>query len=187
MIDSRTGETVRYMQNDIISLPTIEKGARLYVTKTPIWIASMNPKNGVETKQRLFVVDYTDPAAPFVRSMFVAQLARIDEEGTTAERRKQGKLAFTDIVNTKIHKSAIKNKVIEQLCAGKILTVADTKIVKVHKYDQTTQAYLELFEDRTAYSWAINDGKEIDDDLAVKLITETIESLFTQIPTEQEE
>lgn len=33
MIDPRTGETVRFMQNDIVSVPTLEKGARLYITK----------------------------------------------------------------------------------------------------------------------------------------------------------
>lgn len=33
MIDPRTGETVRFMQNNIISVPTLEKGAKLYITK----------------------------------------------------------------------------------------------------------------------------------------------------------
>lgn len=36
MIDPRTGETVRFMQNNIISVPTLEKGAKLYITKKPI-------------------------------------------------------------------------------------------------------------------------------------------------------
>lgn len=35
------------------------------------------------------MVDYTDPSAPFVRSMYLTQIARIDEEGTTVEKRKQ--------------------------------------------------------------------------------------------------
>ena len=87
MIDPRTGETVRFMQNDIVSVPTLEKGARLYITKKPIWIATVS-QYGTEIKQRLFMVDFTDPAAPFARSMYLTQIARIDEEGRKAQTGK---------------------------------------------------------------------------------------------------
>lgn len=185
MIDPRTGETVRFMQNNIISVPTLEKGAKLYITKKPIWIATVS-QYGTEIKPRLFMVDYTDPSAPFVRSMYLTQIARIDEEGTTVEKRKQGKLAFADMVNTKIHRAGVKDTIIEQLCAGKFLTVADTKTVKVHKYDQTAKAYTEDFEDRFAFSWKIEKADNTDDDQAVKMIMDAIERQFTKVPTEEQ-
>lgn len=185
MIDPRTGETVRFMQNNIISVPTLEKGAKLYITKKPIWIATVS-QYGTEIKQRLFMVDYTDPSAPFVRSMYLTQIARIDEEGTTVEKRKQGKLAFADMVNTKIHHAGVKDTIIEQLCAGKFLTVADTKTVKVHKYDQTAKAYTEDFEDRFAFSWKIEKADNTDDEQAVKMIMDAIERQFTKVPTEEQ-
>lgn len=185
MIDPRTGETVRFMQNNIISVPTLEKGAKLYITKKPIWIATVS-QYGIEIKPRLFMVDYTDPSAPFVRSMYLTQIARIDEEGTTVEKRKQGKLAFADMVNTKIHRAGVKDTIIEQLCAGKFLTVADTKTVKVHKYDQTAKAYTEDFEDRFAFSWKIEKADNTDDEQAVKMIMDAIERQFTKVPTEEQ-
>ena len=185
MIDPRTGETVRFMQNSIISVPTLEKGAKLYITKKPIWIATVS-QYGTEIKPRLFMVDYTDPSAPFVRSMYLTQIARIDEEGTTVEKRKQGKLAFADMVNTKIHRAGVKDTIIEQLCAGKFLTVADTKTVKVHKYDQTAKAYTEDFEDRFAFSWKIEKADNTDDEQAVKMIMDAIERQFTKVPTEEQ-
>lgn len=186
MIDPRTGETVRFMQNDIVSVPTLEKGARLYITKKPIWIATVS-QYGMEIKQRLFMVDFTDPATPFVRSMYLTQIARIDEEGTTVEKRKQGKLAFTDMVNTKIHRAGVKNSIIAQLCAGKFLTVADTKTVKVHKYDQTAKAYTNDYNERFAYSWKIEKADNIDDEQATKIIMEAIERQFTKVPPEEQE
>ena len=185
MIDSRTGETVRFMQNNIISVPTLEKGAKLYITKKPIWIVTVSPY-GTEIKPRLFMVDYTDPSAPFVRSMYLTQIARIDEEGTTVEKRKQGKLAFADMVNTKIHRAGVKDTIIEQLCAGKFLTIADTKTVKVHKYDQTAKAYTEDFEDRFAFSWKIEKADNTDDEQAVKMIMDAIERQFPKVPTEEQ-
>ena len=185
MIDPRTGETVRFMQNNIISVPTLEKGAKLYITKKSIWIATAS-QYGTEIKPRLFMVDYTDPSAPFVRSMYLTQIARIDEEGTTVEKRKQGKLAFADMVNTKIHRAGVKDTIIEQLCAGKFLTVADTKTVKVHKYDQTAKAYTEDFEDRFAFSWKIEKADNTDDKQAVKMIMDAIERQFTKVPTEEQ-
>ena len=185
MIDPRTGETVRFMQNNIISVPTLEKGAKLYITKKPIWIATVS-QYGMEIKPRLFMVDYTDPSAPFVRSMYLTQIARIDEEGTTVEKRKQGKLAFADMVNTKIHRAGVKDTIIEQLCARKFLTVADTKTVKVHKYDQTAKAYTEDFEDRFAFSWKIEKADNTDDKQAVKMIMDAIERQFTKVPTEEQ-
>lgn len=185
MIDPRTGETVRFMQNNIISVPTLEKGAKLYITKKPIWITTVS-QYGTEIKPRLFMVDYTDPSAPFVRSMYLTQIARIDEEGTTVEKRKQGKLAFADMVNTKIHRAGVKDTIIEQLCAGKFLTVADTKTVKVHKYDQTAKAYTEDFEDRFAFSWKIEKADNTDDEQAVKMIMDAIERQFTKVPTEEQ-
>lgn len=185
MIDPRTGETVRFMQNNIISVPTLEKGAKLYITKKPIWIVTVS-QYGTEIKPRLFMVDYTDPSAPFVRSMYLTQIARIDEEGTTVEKRKQGKLAFADRVNTKIHRAEVKDTIIEQLCAGKFLTVADTKTVKVHKYDQTAKAYTEDFEDRFAFSWKIEKADNTDDEQAVKMIMDAIERQFTKVPTEEQ-
>lgn len=185
MIDPRTGETVRFMQNNIISVPTLEKGAKLYITKKPIWIVTVS-QYGTEIKPRLFMVDYTDPSAPFVRSMYLTQIARIDEEGTTVEKRKQGKLAFADMVNTKIHRAGVKDTIIEQLCAGKFLIVADTKTVKVHKYDQTAKAYTEDFEDRFAFSWKIEKADNTDDKQAVKMIIDAIERQFTKVPTEEQ-
>lgn len=185
MIDPRTGETVRFMQNNIISVPTLEKGAKLYITKKPIWIVTVS-QYGTEIKPRLFMVDYTDPSAPFVRSMYLTQIARIDEEGTTVEKRKQGKLAFADMVNTKIHRAEVKDTIIEQLCAGKFLTVADTKTVKVHKYDQTAKAYTEDFEDRFAFSWKIEKADNTDDKQAIKMIMDAIERQFTKVPTEEQ-
>lgn len=185
MIDPQTGETVRFMQNNIISVPTLEKGAKLYITKKPIWIVTVS-QYGTEIKPRLFMVDYTDPSAPFVRSMYLTQITRIDEEGTTVEKRKQGKLAFADMVNTKIHRARVKDTIIEQLCAGKFLTVADTKTVKVHKYDQTAKAYTEDFEDRFAFSWKIEKADNTDDDQAVKMIMDAIERQFTKVPTEEQ-
>lgn len=185
MIDPRTGETVRFMQNNIISVPTLEKGAKLYITKKPIWIVTVS-QYGTEIKPRLFMVDYTDPSAPFVRSMYLTQIARIDEEGTTVEKRKQGKLAFADMVNTKIHHAGVKDTIIEQLCAGKFLTVADTKTVKVHKYDQTAKAYAEDFEDRFAFSWKIEKADNTDDKQAIKMIMDAIERQFTKVPTEEQ-
>ena len=185
MIDPRTGETVRFMQNDIISVPTLDKGAKLYITKKPIWIATV-VNHGNEIKQRLFMVDYTDPDAPFARSMYVTQIARIDEGGTTVNNRKQGKLAFTDIVNTKIHKAGVKNTVVDQLCAGKFLTVVDTKAVKVHKYDETAKEYIEDFDERFAYSWEISAAKNIDDKQAETIIMQAIDRQFTKVPTEEQ-
>lgn len=185
MIDPQTGETVRFMQNNIISVPTLEKDAKLYITKKPIWIATVS-QYGTEIKPRLFMVDYTDPSAPFVRSMYLTQIVRIDEEGTTVEKRKQGKLAFADMVNTKIHRAGVKDTIIEQLCAGKFLTVADTKTVKVHKYDQTAKAYTENFEDRFAFSWKIEKADNTDDEQAVKMIMDAIERQFTKVPTEEQ-
>lgn len=185
MIDPRTGETVRFMQNDIISVPTLDKGAKLYITKKPIWIATV-VNHGNEIKQRLFMVDYTDPDAPFARSMYVTQIARIDEDGTTVNNRKQGKLAFTDIVNTKIHKAGVKNTVVDQLCAGKFLTVVDTKAVKVHKYDETVKEYTEDFDERFAYSWEISAAKNIDDKQAETVIMQAIDRQFTKVPTEEQ-
>lgn len=185
MIDPRTGETVRFMQNNIISVPTLENGAKLYITKEPIWIVTVS-QYGTEIKPRLFMVDYTDPSAPFVRSMYLTQIARIDEEGTTVEKRKQGKLAFADMVNTKIHRAGVKDTIIEQLCAGKFLTVADTKTVKVHKYDQTAKAYTEDFEDRIAFSWKIEKADNTDDEQAAKMIMDAIERQFTKVLTEEQ-
>lgn len=185
MIDPRTGETVRFMQNNIISVPTLENGAKLYITKEPIWIVTVS-QYGTEIKPRLFMVDYTDPSAPFVRSMYLTQIARIDEEGTTVEKRKQGKLAFADMVNTKIHRAGVKDTIIEQLCAGKFLTVADTKTVKVHKYDQTAKAYTEDFEDRFAFSWKIEKADNTDDEQAAKMIMDAIERQFTKVLTEEQ-
>ena len=133
------------------------------------------------------MVDFTDPAAPFARSMYLTQIARIDEEGTTVEKRKQGKLAFTDMVNTKIHRAGVKNTIIDQLCAGKFLTVADTKTVKVHKYDQTAKAYTNDYDERFAYSWKIEKADNIDDEKATKIIMEAIERQFTKVPPEEQE
>lgn len=177
-VNNATGEVVRYMQNDIIVIPSMEKGSKLYFPKNSVWIASLSSR-GNEYKQTIFAVDYTDPNDPFVRSLFVSQIARIDESGTTPKQRKQGQLVFSDMVNVRVHKARAKNVEIDKLTGGKILEVVNTKIAKVHKYDDKTRQFTEDFEDRTAYQWEIKKAENIDDDAAVEMIKQYIAKNYT--------
>lgn len=177
-VNNTTGEVVRYMQNDIIIIPSMEKGSKLYFPKNSVWIASLSSR-GNEYKQTIFAVDYTDPNDPFVRSLFVSQIARIDESGTTPEQRKRGQLVFSDMVNVRVHKARAKNVEIDKLTGGKILEVVNTKTVKVHKYDSEARKFTEDFEDRTAYQWEIKKAENIDDDAAVEMIKQYIAKNYT--------
>lgn len=177
-VNNATGEVVRYMQNDIISIPSMEKGSKLYFPKKSVWIASLSNR-GNEYKQTIFAVDYTDPNDPFVRSLFVSQIARIDESGTSPEQRKRGQLVFSDGVNMRVHKARAKNVEIDKLTGGKILEVVNTKIAKVHKYDSETRKFTDEFEDRTAYQWEIKKAENIDDNAAAELIKQYIAKNYT--------